>query len=229
MGRPSVGEIPTVHYTLIRKVAWRIARRLAPYTEDVRDLVQVGVIGYLQAVRNPCYDASHPRASWFLEWRIQGEIRDYLRGQDFLSRGERTLAKRLDGAHGQLSQRLKREPTMEEVAQCVGVDVHRAAGLMRPLYLVSLEDVEELLTVTEQTADGPLSFLDAMERGFLSREFPHLPPRDWFIFAAYLSGNRLREIGKEIRLTESRCSQLLHRAASRLRVRFTERGAQTVI
>lgn len=77
---------------LVRRIAWNIAKRL-PCNGDVEDLYQCGMIGIMKAVDS--YDESRSRTfKSYAKQRAVGEMFDYLRLNDFMSRKGRTALKK---------------------------------------------------------------------------------------------------------------------------------------
>ena len=75
------------HLPLVKRIAHRIAIYL-PSTIDVEDLINVGVIGLIQALDR--YDSDRDiKFSTYATFRIKGAMLSELRSRDFLSRANR--------------------------------------------------------------------------------------------------------------------------------------------
>src|SRR5688500_2483293 len=82
--KPSRDELITRGLPIVRRLAFRLARRLPPNV-DVGDLIGSGTEGLLKAIE--AYDVSNAaRFETYAEARIRGAILDELRGQDALTR-----------------------------------------------------------------------------------------------------------------------------------------------
>ena len=79
------------HLPLVKKVASRIYRRIPEGVLDFDELVNTGVIGLIKAIER--YDSNRAKFSTYAYIKIRGEILDYLRKLDFLSRSTREKLK----------------------------------------------------------------------------------------------------------------------------------------
>jgi RNA polymerase sigma factor for flagellar operon FliA len=80
-------EIVDAYLPLVRLVAERIHRRLPPGI-DVGSLIHSGIVGLLEALQR--YDPKRGVAfQTYARYRIQGEIMEYLRSLDWVSRSVR--------------------------------------------------------------------------------------------------------------------------------------------
>ena len=103
---------------------WSVARRYYGRGVDPEDLYQLGCLGFLKAIRG--FDTEYgTQFSTYAVPKIAGEIRRFLRddGAVKVSRGTKERAASLRLKRLELSQRLGREPTVNELAQA-----HRAGA-----------------------------------------------------------------------------------------------------
>lgn len=105
---------------LVHKIARGLARRS---TDPVDDLIQVGSIGLLEAINR--YETGHnTEFKTYAVHFITGHIRHYLRDRQTLVRGPRALQElsyRLRQVTQELSHRLGREATNQELAEALNV------------------------------------------------------------------------------------------------------------
>src|SRR5574344_2052559 len=95
-----------------------IVRRFLNRGQDAEDLFQVGVIGLMKAIDK--FDCSYEvKFSTYAVPMLQGEIKRFLRddGMVKVSRSIKENGWRVKKAAEQLSQRLNREPTLQEIAK----------------------------------------------------------------------------------------------------------------
>ncbi len=59
----------------------------------------------------------------FASIRVRGSIIDYIRKQDWIPRGVRKKSNDISNAYSQLQDQLGRQPTDEEVAEHIGIEV----------------------------------------------------------------------------------------------------------
>ena len=127
-----MGEIPQVYY-----IARRIHERL-PQHVALEDLVHSGVLGLIDAVRN--FDASkNVQFKSYAQFRIRGAILDSLRELDWASRRTRDKRKQVDQTIAALSLKLGRDPTDEEMAAELGIELtalHQLLGKLDSLNMV---------------------------------------------------------------------------------------------
>ena len=125
------------HLPLVQYVVSEVAHRV-PNHVSRSDLVSAGMLGLAQAARS--FDPERGIAfDRFASTRIRGALLDELRGRDWASRSVRSRARGLQAAQEELTNRLGRPPSPEEVAQSLGIapetvhklvdDVHRATVL----------------------------------------------------------------------------------------------------
>ncbi|WP_457567701.1 sigma-70 family RNA polymerase sigma factor [Desulfurobacterium sp.] len=84
-------ELVLEHLPLVKKIANKIYRRIPEGIVDFDDLVNTGVIGLMKAIDR--YDERKANFSTYAYIRIRGEIMDFLRSVDFMSRGAREKMK----------------------------------------------------------------------------------------------------------------------------------------
>src|SRR5438477_12711549 len=122
---------------LVQYVTSEIAHRV-PSHVNRGDLVSAGMLGLAQAARS--FDPERGIAfDRFASTRIRGALLDELRGRDWASRSVRARARGMQQATDQLTNRLGRPPTAEEIAEALKLpaetvhqlvdDVHRATVL----------------------------------------------------------------------------------------------------
>src|ERR1700675_2205656 len=102
---------------LVQYVTSEIAHRV-PSHVNRGDLVSAGMLGLAQAARS--FDPDRGIAfDRFASTRIRGALLDELRGRDGASRSVRARARGMQQATDELTNRLGRPPTPEEVANAL--------------------------------------------------------------------------------------------------------------
>lgn len=193
----------------------RAARRLSVRTGgavSADDLWSAGAMGLLEASRR--FDpAREVRFETFAEHRIRGAMLDELRRLDHLPRRLRAQAEAVERARAALTQRLQREPSAEELAAEVSLDVEELASL--------LALGEPVVTVDELPA--PLCLPDdqaarAQLGAAVTSAVAGLPERLQLVLSLhYVEGLTYREIAQVLRVSEPRVCQLHGDAMRRLR------------
>lgn len=217
------------HYAMVRRIAYRMARRLPRYV-DVEDLVNIGMIGLIDAV-----DRYEPtRASSFSAYariRVQGAIVDEMRKNDWVPRSVRDRAARINRARQDLLSDLGRDPTHDELAERLGVSAERLEELLQTAdvrVLVSMEDGNDSEgTIGDTISDEDQDLNDEITRrlfGEKIRDVLHtLPEREQLIVEMYYYRDlTFKEIARVLGVTESRVSQLHSRLKRRVRDQLVE-------
>jgi RNA polymerase sigma factor FliA len=212
----------------------RIVQRLAvhlPSTVDIDDLMNVGVIGLIQAV-----DRYDPRRDnkfmTYAIFRIKGAVLSELRARDFLSRSNRRKIRELESAYLRLEQKLGREADDKEIAQELGIEleqVHRTKQ-MSSISFVSLEELgvssrdekEKLMSYLADNEDDALNLTKIKElKAALAEAIGQLPEKERLVISLYyLDELTMKETGKVLGITESRVSQIHSQAILHLRSRL---------
>jgi RNA polymerase sigma factor for flagellar operon FliA len=222
-------EIVDAYLPLVRLVAERIHRRLPPGI-DVGSLIHSGIVGLLEALQR--YDPKRGVAfQTYARYRIQGEIMEYLRSLDWVSRSVRAWGRRVSAARTRLTGKFGREASPEEMAKELGVSLdeyYRVDQKVSDSTLLSLEDLsaaseEEWRRAQEKFANNPfqdplvcVEGKDLVEK--LTSAIDTLPERERLVVSLYYHEElTLREIGEMLGLTEGRICQIHSQAVSRLR------------
>jgi RNA polymerase sigma factor for flagellar operon FliA len=234
-------ELVERYADLVKMVATKIAYRLPPSVE-LDDLISAGIIGLLDAIDK--YDPSKSNNfKRYAEIRIRGAILDELRSLDWVSRSVRRQSSRLEGLNKRMAQELGRDPTEEEMAKTLGVNIDQYHGLLnklKPILVVSFEDLglnqdsdrrsfEEFLRDPRAVDPYTQAYFTKL-RDMLAGIVSQLPEKQRIVISLYYFDEmNLKEIGRVLNVTESRVSQL-HSAAcknlkGKLRRRTREPGA----
>jgi RNA polymerase sigma factor for flagellar operon FliA len=203
---------------LVREMLGRV-----PSHVNRDDLTSAGLAALVTAARSFDPQRGIPFAR-FASTRIRGGLLDELRGLDWASRSVRHRARRADAARQELTAAFGRTPTTGELAGSLGIGVSEIEAMeedVQRAVVLSLQGftagaAEEM--VTERTA-GPEDLLVHRERiGYLYDAIGALPERLRLVVTGYFLDERpMGEIAAELRVTESRVSQLRAEALALLR------------
>ncbi|QKJ65748.1 RNA polymerase sigma factor FliA [Deefgea piscis] len=214
------------HAPLVRKIAYHMMSRL-PASVDVDDLIQVGLIGLMEAARNFDPDAG-VQFETFASQRIRGAMLDELRNADWLPRQARRNMREIERATVQLEQVLGRAALESEIAQKMNLPLTEYQDMLgdaRGHQLLHYEDFEQdgdndqLDQYAADTHNNPAQVLtDAHFRDQLIAGIALLPEREKLLMALYYDEElNLKEIGAVLGVSESRVCQLHSQAIARLR------------
>jgi RNA polymerase sigma factor for flagellar operon FliA len=216
--RPSREEMIKRGLPIVRRLAFRLARRLPPNV-DVGDLIGAGTEGLLKATES--YDPSHAaRFETYAEARVRGAILDELRGQDALTRHGRRQFGELTRAIRKLEAWLGRVPEEQEIANELGIDLPTYHKLTEHLSRApALANLGALDPDDVAGDESPGRDLEVRElKAQLVVAVKHLPERTQTVLALYYQEEcTLAEIGQILGVTESRVCQILGDATARLR------------
>lgn len=219
---------------LIKFIAQKIAVRL-PANIELDDLISSGVIGLMDAIEK--YDPSRDnKFKTYAEFRIRGSILDELRAQDWVPRSVRDKSKMIDRALIELEAELGRTATDEEIAARLGVNMDEFHDLLNQVKPVSLLSIDDSATFSNVDKKSILNLLESCKLGnpfnqlniksvkeTVAGAIEDLPERQRLVLSLYYYEDlNLKEIGKVLRVTESRVSQLHAQAIARLRARLTQ-------
>ena len=129
---------------------------------DYEDIFQIGCIGLVKAIKN--FDASYNvKFSTYAVPMIAGEIKRFLRddGMIKVSRNIKSLARKLHFDKEELTKRLDREPTIEELSQYSGVDKEEILFAIE-----SASSLQYLYDTIHQDDGAPVLLIDKLsEKG----------------------------------------------------------------
>ncbi len=222
---------------LIRRYAyivnWVIGR--FPYIEtadfDREDLLGYGTIGLIEAV-----DRFNPQQKCSFETfainRVRGEILDFLRSRDFLSRTGRTRVKRFNEAVAKLERQFGRAPNDTEVKTALNIDSEdlRQIKTEASALIFSLDSTETTrpfeeskVALVDNLASENQSQEDYTDQNILkdklAKAIDSLNPRERIVVALYhYQKLTFREIGEVLGVSESRASQLHMKVLQKLKI-----------
>jgi RNA polymerase sigma factor for flagellar operon FliA len=219
---------------LIKFIAQKIAVRL-PSNIELDDLISSGVIGLMDAIDK--YDPTRDnKFKTYAEFRIRGAILDELRAQDWVPRSIRDKAKLLDRTMVNLEAELGRVATDDEVAKALNLstdEFHELLNQVRPVSLLSIDESQTFSNVDKKSIlnilegcklNNPFNQLNIKSvKDLVTQAIEELPERQRLVLSLYYYEDlNLKEIGKVLRVTESRVSQLHAQAVSRLRNKLAQ-------
>lgn len=209
---------------MIRFLAHRLAFRLPPYL-DLEDLIHAGVIGLIDAVGK--YDPGREaRFKTYAEFRIRGAMLDEIRSLDWVPRSVHEKVHLFQKTYDQLSKDLGRVPEEDELAKALSMDREQYGKFLLEAKGATLLHLEDLglsdtapFDAVDPTAEDPFSALLANDtRENLLKAIRHLPEKERSVVSLYYGEElTMKEVGKTLKLTESRVCQLHTQAILRLK------------
>ncbi len=216
---------------MIKTMAHRLAFRL-PAHMDAEDLVSAGIIGLMDAMTK--YDPTkEAQFKTYAEFRIRGAMLDEIRSADWIPRSVHERINVLQKTISELTKRLGRAPSDEEVATALGVSVAEFDELLvqaQGAVLISLDDLgiqepdgPKILKVLADTQHpDPLStVVNERERQRLVDAIRALPHREQLVLTLYYYEElTMKEIGSLLHVTESRVCQIHAKAILHLKAKL---------
>jgi RNA polymerase sigma factor FliA len=234
MGKKERDALVLKYAPLVKNVVGRLTFRLPIDTADREGLVNVGIIGLMEALDK--FDSNrNVQFETYARFRIRGAVLDELRLRDWVPRSVRHKDGQLERAFQTLQKALGRPPEEEEVAHHLGISLEQYFKLLdetKGIPLISQED----LTPDYIETHGVSEAFKTVEQGdpldqFVGKELQHrlkqvieaLPPKEKLVISLYYYDEMtMKEIGMILDLTESRVCQLHTQAILHLRSTMKE-------
>jgi len=217
-------ELILAHLGMVKRVAVHLKARIPPFME-VDELVQVGMIGLIEAAR--AFDPTKGVAfESYAHSRVRGAMIDEVRRLSFLPRSAVAFNKSHSSANQALATELGRAPTQAELAEFMGRELEsfeKDRGSARQFERYSMEVVsEEVMNIREQESRQPDALVEESQMmNALTEAIDGLPERDKLVISLYyVEELNLREIGEVLGVSESRVSQILSANVKKLRTQL---------
>lgn len=209
------------HLGMVKRVALHLKVRIPPFME-LDELIQVGMIGLLEAARS--FDSSKgvEFESYALS-RVRGAILDEVRQLSYLPRSAVAFNKSENEAINFLASELGRAPTQSELAEHMGDDLEefqKKRGNAKRFETLSMEVInDEVLGIADERSRQPDAIVEHEDfMRAVTGAIADLPERDQLLMSLYyVEELNLKEIGEVLGVTESRISQLLTAIVKKLR------------
>ena len=204
---------------------WCVVKRFLGRGVESEDLFQIGAIGLLKAIDK--FDLSFDvRFSTYAVPMISGEIQRFLRddGMIKVSRSLKELAYKAFIARERLQETLHREPTIEELAEDMGVEKEELAmaieagseveSIYKPVYQKDGNEVPLLEKLEERDCQEE-KILNRMLLGALLDELGKEERQ--LIYLRYFSNKTQTEIGRELGISQVQVSRMEKKILKRMR------------
>lgn len=208
----------------------RIARHTlqkVPQSIQLDDLVQVGMIGLLEALNN--FDENQGASfETYAGIRIRGAMLDEVRKLDWTPRSVHKKARMVSQAIQEIEHKTGRDARDSEVAETLGISMDDYHKILRDSHETRLSSIDELLQVNEPGTPTATSSSEPLEglsqtgfREALEQAISGLPERERLVIQSYYEEeDNLRVIGNQLGVSESRVCQIHSQAILRLRARM---------
>lgn len=196
---------------------------------QVDDMINQGIITLID-----CIDRFDPdkgiKFEYYAFMRVKGGVIDLVRKQDWIPRRVREMSKRIAEAQMELSNKLMREPTMEELSEYMAVPVEKLAACSNEINNSVVFSFEELIQNMSQMGSSlesdtnedfsPEKKLIKQEmRQVLKEAIDGLTEREKTVVTLYYYENlMLSDIADVLEISVQRVSQINTKAVSKLKV-----------
>jgi len=219
------------HLPMVRFLARRIHERL-PQHVDIEDLVSAGVVGLMDAFSK--FDpVKKVQFRSYAQFRVRGAILDSLRTLDWSPRELRRKGRLVDSTYAELSGKLGRAPSENEIAHQMGINLQELQSLLAELDGLELGSLriessrdgkEEDLTDYIPSKPEETPFFQCLRseiKHLLANAISELPEKEQRVLALYYYEElTMKEVGATLGIGESRVSQIHSLAMVRLRARL---------
>jgi RNA polymerase sigma factor FliA len=220
-------QLPRVRY-LARLIHMHLPRHV-----QLEDLVHAGVIGLIDAL-NKFDPAMHVQFSTYAKFRIRGAIVDSLRKMDWGPRELRRKQRMINEAQRKLCMALNREPTEDEIAAELNLELgvlQQLLSALNGLEVSSIDmepnsgrELDDVLPSLSHAPESPLSqCLRSEMKDLLAKAVADLPQREQEVLTLYYCQDlTMKQVGTLLGIGESRVSQMHSAAVVALRARFAD-------
>ncbi len=221
------------HTNLVPAIAAHIQKSL-PVHIELDDLIHAGNMGLFDAATKYREDKAVAFRT-YAKHRIRGAILDSLRQQDWASRDLRKRYRQVEALRVELYEKLKRQPTEEEMAATMGLSIRRWQSLMvdfrslgvaaSQLQASEREDsfIPEASSAPALAPDKVFARTELKQRLLVAMKT--LPARYQQVVELYYERDlTMKEIGVTLGVNESRVSQIHKAALERMQLALREGG-----
>ncbi len=215
-------------YGYIAKIAALQLRGAVSSQAQVEDMINQGMIILIDCVDK--FDPSREvKFESYAFMRVKGGIIDLIRKQDWIPRRVRVNSKKINDTYNLLCAELKREPTLEEVADKLGMTVQKLEKYNCEIANSNIYSFEELIQNVSQMGNVlENSTLDDITpekrtlkkelRKVLTEAIDELSEREKLVITLYFFENlNLADIAQVLEVSIQRVSQINSRAIEKLR------------
>ena len=212
-------ELVEAYSPLVKSVARRFARR----GELLEDLQQTAFVGLLEALDR--FDPN--RGSRFASFAVPtmvGHLKRHFRDRRWRVHVPRSVQERyllISAARDDLTQDLRRVPTVVDIATALGLDVDQVAKAMEAgdsFGMTSLDALPNMIDDVVPTDRGERGYREVDDRLFVDAVVSTLPDRQRRVVALRFGGGLTQaEIGRRIGTSQMQVSRLLSRSLAALR------------
>ena len=214
-------ELINENLELVKRIAYYYRGRVGKIIE-IEDLLQLGMVGLVEAAHNYSPQNDVPFAS-YAKLRIKGAIVDYLRKSSNLCRGTIRRKQDYERAKRSLEKKLNRDPSVEEVAIELQVEVAELSKWKHDFAVSQHKSIDE---ATEAYGDFLFSMEISVEEKIFNGQLKQLLRENltslnqqqlMVLQLYYVDELNVYEIAEVLSVTTGRVSQIKSAAVKTLR------------
>ena len=214
-------ELINENLELVKRIAYYYRGRVGKIIE-IEDLLQLGMVGLVEAAHNYSPQNDVPFAS-YAKLRIKGAIVDYLRKSSNLCRGTIRRKQDYERAKRSLEKKLNRDPSAEEIAIELQVEVAELSKWKHDFAVSQHKSIDE---ATEAYGDFLFSMEVSVEEKIFNGQLKQLLRENltslnqqqlMVLQLYYVDELNVYEIAEVLSVTTGRVSQIKSAAVKTLR------------
>ena len=214
-------ELINENLELVKRIAYYYRGRVGKIIE-IEDLLQLGMVGLVEAAHNYSPQNDVPFAS-YAKLRIKGAIVDYLRKSSNLCRGTIRRKQDYERAKRTLEKKLNRDPSDEEIAIELQVEVAELSKWKHDFAVSQHKSIDE---ATEAYGDFLFSMEESVEEKIFNGQLKQLLRENltslnqqqlMVLQLYYVDELNVYEIAEVLSVTTGRVSQIKSAAVKTLR------------
>jgi RNA polymerase sigma factor for flagellar operon FliA len=237
-------DLTKAYYYLVEAESRRLLARLPlrVYWEKKDDIGSSGAIGLLQAIDHfvvPKDKKKDPGRAFeaYARYRIRGQMIDELRTLDFARRNLRKNARDIQEAEAKLTAEIGRVPREEEIAKFLGIELDELYDWIAEINMLNLLSLD----VEKREGEGDGSWADSLVDIKAENALDKVEKQEKIEIVAeslkqmdlvgqkvlnlyYVESLTFREIGKILKISESRVCQIHHVSIFKLQDIVDRRG-----
>ena len=229
------GDICAILVDRYERLVRSCVRQYRGSPEPTEDLMQVGYVGLLKAINN--FDPGFGNSlTAYAAPCVSGEIKRHFRDkrwQVHVRRAAQELLLEMRKATEDLTHKLGRQPTNEELAERLGVSADdlleaQQADMVFTSYSLDapLSDGDDPGQLADMLGDEDADVERAIDMEAVATHWDELPEREQRILTMRFYGNLTQaEIGATLGISQMHVSRLLSRALAHLRSRLLDAAA----
>jgi RNA polymerase sporulation-specific sigma factor len=208
------------------KLVLKVTYRFKNYNYDLQDLFQIGVIGFIKAVKN--FDLTRNlRLSTYAVSRILGEIRLFVRDEGMIkvSRSLKKIARDVRKKEEEMKKRLSRDPTINEIVEETGYEREKILqaleankGPTSVYQTIHQEDGSKLYLIDRIKEKSGEQGIEEVDKMTLVENIKQLDERSRkIIFYRYFEDMTQQDIADKIGVSQVQISRLERKILNKLK------------